>query len=326
MKYLSSIMLFISLMICSCGIPAEAEDSIGAPKIWDSAGHKFISQDALLEKISHKNTLLLGLRPDNENHHQAAQNLIRKLVNAGRKPVILLSTVERDKQNAFTIFAQNIAHRNAKNPKAPLMTDDATGLDILLDWAHSGQPSFPTVKPLFDMAVEKKLSLRAVNFSRYEIGALYSNGLSGLPKDVAPSLRPLLDKPLSRSANAKLMAALQGASCVVLPPAVLDKLSIIRRARDSLFALTITQNMGQSVQSDMTILITSKDHISKDMGVPLYLEALTSPKQNTAKNTEQTISLTFVEVSEEDTKIAPLAPDVDYIWYTHSMPRPVDCP
>ena len=278
MKYSLAILLFIFF---------TSAPGVAGPRIWDRSNQKFISEQSLMDRLAQTRNILMGLQLDNADHYNIAAGLVRKLVAAGRQPTLLLGTIERSKQNAFAIFA--------RRPRKPSEIYDATGLDMLLDWPHSSLEAWATVRPIFDVAMLKKLPLRAVAFSRYEIGKLYHDGPD----------RPLEDVP---DAVKKQMAAeIHKAYCTDLPPEVTDRLIMIDRAQSRLIAQAIKES-----GTGTAILVGPKKYILQDSGVPSYLKKL--------KAGGRTVSLLF---SESGQKI--LNPEVDFIWFTDKIPRPDPC-
>ncbi|MBL4801751.1 MAG: ChaN family lipoprotein [Emcibacter sp.] len=263
------------------------------------ANQKYISQSALLDRLGQSQNILLGIRPDNIRHHELAAKVIENLDKTGLKPVILLGNVEHDKQNAFAIFNQR--HQNSS------LEHDATGLDMLLDWSKSGQSNWAIVRPVFDMAMLRQLSLRAGLFSRYEIGQIYRNGLDGLPQNMADRLRPLLIRPLSDKIRIALNKQTRAEHCGKMPPEIIKKFTTLTRAQNSLFALKMATE-GARTQ----ILIASERNILKDIGVPRILDSLMGP--------DKTISLLFLETGQDMPK-----GKVDYIWHTAARTRLDPC-
>ncbi len=286
MKQIFCIVFFSLLIFVQ---DARSEDG----KIWYVAGQKFISENSLTKHLARSQNILLGLRMDNPDHHVKAAKIIGNLAKKGQKPVILLSYVERNKQNAFAIFTQR--HKNS------LHNNDATGLDMLLDWSSSGQSDWPIVRPVFDMAMLRKLPLKAINFSRYEIGELHRKDLGGLSDDVKSDLMPLI------KIKTKIMQELGKAFCQDLPTEVLAKFAMIHRAQNGLFALAIAETGPEKA-----VLIAARKHVIKDTGVPYILGKLAG--------TDKSISLAFAEVGQD-----MQAENVDYIWYTKKIPPTKTC-
>ncbi|PCI48670.1 MAG: hypothetical protein COB49_05810 [Alphaproteobacteria bacterium] len=169
---------------------------------------------------------------------------------------------------------------------------------MLLDWSRSAQANWAIARPVFDVAMLRKLRLRAIGFSRYEIGELHRGKL---PDDVKSDLLPLSKiKP-------QVALEIQRAYCGRLPPDVLAKFIMIRHAQDGLFALALSEG-----SPERAILIASRQHVIKDTGVPLYLDKL--------GETGRTVSLSFVETGQD---IAD--EQVDFIWYTEKTSQPDPC-
>jgi len=286
MKYSLAILLFIFF---------ASAPGIAGPRIWDRSNQKFISEQRLMDRLAQARNILMGLQTDNPAHYKIAAGIIAKLAAAGRQPTLLLGTIERSKQNAFAIFARR--HRK------PSEIYDATGLDMLLDWPHSGLADWATVRPVFDVAMLKKLPLRAVAFSRYEIGRLYHDGPGGPPEDVPEAVKK------------RMAAEINKAYCTVLPPEVTDRLIMIDRAQSRLIARAIKES-----GTGTAILVGPEKYILQGSGVPSYLAKL--------KAGGRTVSLLFSESGQRPgqrpgQKI--LNPEVDFIWFTDKIPRPDPC-
>ncbi len=309
MKYLIlNLFLTFLVILSSEGAPKEEHNfshKIQPNKIWDIKNGNFISEKDFIRKLGSNYNLLLGIDDKNPEHYQIASTVIRKLSEDKHKPRILLGNVERNKQNAFAIFASR--------QKDPTKIYTATGLDMLLDWQNNGQVSWAVARPVFDVALEKRLSLKAANFSRYEIGQIHKDGLMGLPEDIKASVMPLLSGPLPDSHMNKMRQEIKAHYCLPLPPEDEDKLSLIHRAQNSLFALNLSHKETQA-----TILIAQKDHIAKATGIPFYLHKLDSDRGN--------ISLALIESSPDIDTTTLAQSDVDFIWFTRKRQKSPHCP
>jgi uncharacterized iron-regulated protein len=268
-----------------------------APKIWDTAQEKYISEKTLIKKLGNKPHILIGIRTDNPAHHKLTARLIGKLDTSGKSPVILLGNVERDKQNAFAIFRKR--NENLEQPY------DATGLDMLLDWHNSGQPAWASVRPVFDLAMLKKYPLVARAFSRYEVGQIQRDGLKSLPGDGEEKLRPILSEPLPENINNEFSMEIDRDYCGLLPPKAAARQILIRRAQNGLFALNIIK-AGQKT----AILITEQKYIGKNTGIPRSLVKLTGKNNH--------ISLLFTGERRNNQQ-------TDFIWQTNGPPRADPC-
>lgn len=288
MRYIVTILFFALCLTAPQNVSA-------AEKIWDVTGQKYISEKTLMHSLKQSQNILLGIRTDNGQHYKLAARLIGKLAEAGRDPVIILGNVARNKQNAFAIFAQR--HQKSKQ------VYDATGLDMLLNWAKSGQPEWTIVRPLFDMAMLKRLPLKASGFSRFEIGQIHHDGLGGLPQDIKRQLLPLMSQSISQKAESQIRQDY----CGNLPPKVLERLALIHRAQNGLFALDMTE-----ANHETAVLIAPQKYIVKDTGVPRILQKI--------GDTDKNITLSFVE-SGQNIKDR----QVDYIWYSAAITRPDPC-
>lgn len=292
MRYIFAILFFALCLTAPKNLSA-------AEKIWDVAEQKHISEKSLMNKLLQSRNILLGVQADNRHHHELAAKIIETLDKAGRTPVILLGNIERSKQNAFAIFTQR--HQNSSQPY------DATGLDMLLDWANSGQPLWSAARSLFDMAMLRKLPLKASGLSRYELGEIHRDGPDGYPPDVAGHLRALLIPPLSQQITTQINKEISREYCGNLPPDVVKKFIPATRAQNGLFALAMAGTTPATA-----VLVASRKHILKEAGVPRILDKLVGKGK--------AVTLLFGEKGQD-------MPDeqVDFIWYTAAIPRTDPC-
>ncbi len=304
--------LFILFLLFTFSIPALAKAEKGnitsSEKIWDVTHKKFIVKGDLFKQLDESQTILLGIRQDNPRHQKHAANIIRQLIKAGIKPNIFVSNVERNKQNAFAIFANR--HRNKATEY------DATGLDMLLNWAISGQAAWDIARPVFDVTMLNKLPLYALNLSRYEIGQIHRKALGGLPPDIKPDLAVLLSKPVPEKLAAQITKEIAKDFCGILPPEYLEQLALIQRAQNGIFAQALIK-FHEKTADQKAILISSSKHIMKEQGVPYYLEKL--------KDQAPSISLLFLESETKIPSPGELDLKVDFIWVTPKEPRISPC-
>jgi len=301
---------FIIFLSFTLSLPALANAEkaaiISSERIWDVAHKTFIVKRDLFKQLDKSQTILLGIRQDNPRHQNHAADIIRQLLKA--RPGIFVSNVARDKQNAFAIFASR--HQNKATEY------DADGLDMLLNWAVSGQADWSITRPVFDVAMLNKLPLFALSFSPYEIGQIHHKALDGMPHDVKKGLAALLSEPVSEELAAQITKEIAKGFCGILPPASLEKLSLIQRAQSGIFAQELIQ-FHKRAAHQKAILIASPKHIMEEASVPYYLEKLN------AKSTS--ISLLFLESETEIPTPKELDLKVDFIWVTPKEPRISPC-
>ncbi len=293
MKYFLCIFLITSFFSMAS---ADAKENI-----WDVKRQQFISKESLYQKIFTAQNILLGIEQDNPQHHKLVASILKKLVFKNRKPILLLGNIERDKQNAFAIFRQRHLGNSEKY--------NATGLDMLLSWATSGQPKWSIVSPPFHMAMLKNIPLIAAAFSRYETGNFHRN--NSLPDDIKDDLLPLLAKPVPENVKHSFKAEITKSYCIELPPKVMERTILLERGQNGLFALEI-HKLNRMQPTATTVLLTGQKNILTDIGVPVFLDQL--------KSKGKTISLSFMEENN-----VSLQQNIDYVWYTDSVSRPSPC-
>ncbi|PHZ85532.1 ChaN family lipoprotein [Paremcibacter congregatus] len=290
MKTIGIIVLLLVQMSGLLPGPAMAQTPDSATPIWDRQTKKFISQKQLHKKIVPATALLLATDLKTPVPvHQIIQ-IIRHLESHNRNPALILSMIERDKQNAFQIITQRNKNEN--------LTAESRGLEILLTWNNSGKPLWQQIKPLFDFAYEKSLPLIAADFARHEVGSIHQRGLSGLPDDVKTALLPALQPPLPPADVIRHKARLKGDFCLDLPAETVDKLILAHRSRTALYS-HILQEQRQQFPDQIPVLITTTDHRVKEAeGLPL-------------------IRIAFQETLDGS--------DADFVWLTTTSDRPDLC-
>lgn len=283
-------------------------------KIWDVAGQKYISQNDLFNTLKKSTAVLLGVKQDNPAHHKLTANIIEKLSKSGGSWGIFLSHIERDKQNAFHIFKQR--YQNSEK------IYDATGLDMLLDWSRSNIVSWAKARPVFDIAMIKKLPLHAIDFSRYEVGQIHHDGLTGLPTDISSDVLPLLSKPLPTSIKQALVNHINQNNCNILPPGVIEKFITIQRARNALFAVSLAHFLEtgspREARRKRGLLIAEAQEIRNNGALSQNIDQLGIRRP--------IYSLELRETNTGHPQAPQTGSKVDFIWYTDKFSRAVPCP
>ena len=261
-------------------------------KIWDVKAGAFVAQSALDKSLSVARFVLLGERHDNPDHHRLQARVIDQLVQAGRKPAVVLEMLEVGQQGAINDYVGR--------PGA-----SAAGFGAALAWEKSSWPAFAEYEPIFAAAFTHQLPILAGNLARTDAKALVKQGLGALPAERVSELR--LASALPAPLEASLLDELRGSHCGQLPETLWAPMALAQRARDAQMAQVLTVAGAR----DGAVLIAGGGHARLDRGVPYHL-ALATPGVTVA-------SLVFREVqhgaAEPQAYVAEEGP-FDYVWFT----------
>src|SRR5690242_17454911 len=109
--------------------PGLGHDHALTGRIWDTAHERFVTMDALAAAASGARFILLGERHDHTEHHAFQAWLVRRVLEAGRRPAIAFEMLDVTQAPAL---AQHLA-------AAPR---DAAGLGDAVGWGRSGWPAW----------------------------------------------------------------------------------------------------------------------------------------------------------------------------------------
>lgn len=306
------IIAIFCLLLNGFGLAAFAGNK---DQIWSPSQQRFISEKQLIQKLRQSRYIILGENHDNPAHHRLQAHLMKQVLKSGRRPAVVFEMLDRDKQNAITIFKKRFVST------APISNDplpqrhDATGLDVLLDWQNSGWPDWQMYKPLFDIAFLNELPIGASNFSRYDIGQMHQKGFDGMPTELASILRPLLDKKMPDPLLNVLSDDIREGHCNMLPDNLIPRFVDIQRARDAAFAYAMIEQETKH-QTDGAILITGNGHARREIAVPRYLNDLREDARVIAIGLIARSESAAPDLDNEDLKY------FDYVWFTEEVARP----
>ena len=296
MKHNNIIIFFIFSILCQ--VPAAQTKE----KIWDFSARKNIPEKLFFTDISQNKIILINGESDNPDHYRLKTDIIQALIHRRKPLTLFFGDIERSKQNAFHIFRQKYLNTET--------TYDATGLDILLDWPHTGRPKWRLVKPVFDLAMIKKLPIKAVKLSRYDMGLIFNQGKTGLPEDLKGQLLPLLSQKLPEKITAHQKAIIVKKFCATLPEETINKLSL----SDQIQAAYLAHSLSKLPENSSGVLITGEDHWTKNSALTHYLTKLGLQDR-----------VIIIEFNDTGKKHPQPELSVDYIWYTTQFPRKDPC-
>jgi len=301
---LTALRLSAILLACVTGLAGCAVSRVSladhplAGKVWDVAAERFIEPAEAERRIAAADIALLGETHDNPVHHSIQLRLLRRAVDAGRRPALVMEQIDTEWQEAVD-SAQAV--RGA----------DATAI------AAAGKVSpgwhWREYAELVTLALERRLKVVAANLSRARTRTIAAEGLAALGSGEPERLGLEPGWPAPR--RAAMRRLLVEGHCGDDSP-VIDKLVDVQRARDAVMADTILKTAA-----DGAVAIIGRGHARADLGVPLYLSGRT--------NGRAVVSLGMVEVSPQ--RLSPREYDEtaagthDLVWFTPRAEREDQC-
>lgn len=269
----------------------QGRDHPLAGRIWLTAEGRWAAIDDLVTLAAKSDWVMLGEKHDNPDHHALQAYLVRRLIAAGRRPVVAFEQFEADKGDI-------IVRHLRKHPK------DAAGLGAATGWDRTGWPDWRQYSPIAQAALDAGLPLVAANIPAEEARAMARR------QPVTPERveELALDQPLPKALHDALLDEIRNSHCGMLPEHAVGSMAMAQRARDGGMARAMML-AAQRGPKDGGVLITGNGHARKDRGVPSVLARLT-PKG-------KVFAIAFLEV--QDDGVDPqqyLEVPYDALWFT----------
>lgn len=244
-----------------------------------------VDPEALAGVMKAHRIVLLGEVHDNPAQHAARAAALRRWVETGARPAILMEQFDRERQPEID--------RALDVPTAT--PDGVIAAGVAGDPAQAGW-SWPFYRPYIALALEYRLPLLAVNVSRADVRRIVAEGLQ------ADGFDPVVPDDI-RKAQAEAIVA---GHCGRIDAAGADRLVAAQVARDQFMAHAIEVAREQGA-----VLLAGNGHVRRDIGVPRWLEPATR---------RQAVSIGLVESADE----AP-AGAFDRAWKTVAAIRTDPC-
>ena len=255
-------------------------------KIWDVPTQAFIDRGELERRISAARFVLLGETHDNPDHHRLQAEVIAAATKGDRRPAVVLEMLDANIQSSIDALL-------AKIP------DDVDHFGAAVQWQKTGWPPYAMYRPIFEVALGKRLPIVAAGIGRADAMNMYK-GAWQLDPDIAA--RQGLDQPLPDALRKALLEELVEAHCGHLPEHMVGYMVDIQRARDALLA----DRLEQTVTLGGGILIAGRGHVRTDRAVPAYLKR---------RNVVDVLTIGFVEANPESHPPGQDAP-YEVVWFT----------
>jgi uncharacterized iron-regulated protein len=267
--------------------------------VWDVAANQAISANVLIDRSRTADIVLLGETHDNPAHHRIQNAVLNALSDAGSKPSLVMEQFDFEQQPQIDMA----------------MSPETSRTESLLQLKHTMAAGWewPQYQVLIATAKDHQLPLRAANLSRNRLQQVSRQGFSALGS--GESTRLALDAGWSEAQEAQLEKDIVDGHCGMLPVTAAPAVARAQRARDAMMADALL-----NVRSGMAVAILGREHVRRDLSVPLYL-ATRAPKR-------KVIAVGLIELDDiqkpDDDLMATLGSRYDYLVLTAPVHRTVD--
>lgn len=217
-------------------------------KIYAGPTRQPLTLDEVKQQAAQARFVLLGEIHTNPDHHRFQAEILQHMIDQGRRPAIVIEMITRAQQPVLDFFAAN-------------PTDNADDIAARLEWGKSGWPDFAMYKPIFEIALQHRLALRAGNLEKSTIRRLGGRVGSKLSDDERDQLG--LNTPLAAETSKSLLKEIAESHCNMMPETVLPLMVDIQRARDHVMASALIDPANK----DGAVLIAGAGHTRLDWGV-----------------------------------------------------------
>ena len=239
--------LVLACLISACATPVVQQTGF-TETVWDVAANQAITPELLVERSRTADFVLLGETHDNPVHHRIQNWLLREL-STSKNVSLVMEQFDFEQQAA--IDAAMAATSGSVQQLKQIM---ATGWE------------WPLYQPLIDTAKDRHLPLIAANLSRSRLQQVSRQGFAALGAGESSRLR--LDDGWTEAQQTQLEKDIIEGHCGMLPATAVAAIVRAQRARDAMMADALLH-----VQSGTAVAIFGREHVRRDLSVPLYLAA-----------------------------------------------------
>lgn len=194
--------------------------------------------------------VLLGEVHDNPVQHALRADALRRRLQDGARPALLMEQFDREQQAAID--------RVLARPGA-----DADAV-IAAAWPQGGAGwAWPLYRPFITLALQYRLRLVAANVSRADTRRVIAGGLA------AAGFEPEVPADIAAAQAAAIVAS----HCGQVDDALARKLMLAQVARDQFMARQLVAHAQGGA-----VLLAGNGHVRRDIGVPRWLPAPWQPR------------------------------------------------
>lgn len=292
----------------SPSLPETPEDTRLAGRIFDVASGTFLTEQEFAWRLIGPRFVLLGEHHDNPGHHVIQARILELLLASGIRPVVALEMLSTDRSGAV---------RDCHAPPRCGVEE----FRYAVEWDASGWPDWEVYRPIFEVAINAGLELRAADIptSAMRIIASPSTTREDVRDEWLQALR--LDRPMAADQLRELEREIREAHCHLLPASLIPTMATAQRARDAHLAMTTER--AATAPGTVVVLIAGLGHTRNDRGVPTYFA---NPMAR-----QLTLSVGLVEVDGSLRAPADAAAafggvyPFDVVWFTETVERENPC-
>lgn len=220
--------------------------------------------------------LLLGEVHDNPDGHARRYAWLEARVDAGWRPTIAMEQFDRDRQ--------------ADLDRA--LAECADAACVIRRAEPEGQRwEWPLYAPVIELALARRLPLRAANLSRADASRVVREGYRAALDDATIASFGL-DRPLARDLADGQRRAIDEGHCQQLPASIAEGMVRAQVARDVWMAKVVAAEAGRG---DGVALLAGNGHVRRDLGVPRWLEGTAGARAFSVGFVEEPAEGTFDE-------------------------------
>lgn len=220
--------------------------------------------------------LLLGEVHDNPDGHARRYAWLEARVDAGWRPTIAMEQFDRDRQ--------------ADLDRA--LAECADAACVIRRAEPDGQRwEWPLYAPVIELALARRLPLRAANLSRADASRVVREGYRAALDDATIASFGL-DRPLARDIADGQRRAIDEGHCQQLPASIAEGMVRAQVARDVWMAKVVAAEAGRG---DGVALLAGNGHVRRDLGVPRWLEGTAGARAFSVGFVEEPAEGTFDE-------------------------------
>ncbi|WP_280152187.1 ChaN family lipoprotein [Piscinibacter sp. XHJ-5] len=202
---------------------------------------------------------LLGEVHDNAEHHRQRAAVMRRAVEAGWRPALVMEQFDIDRQQHI-----DSSRRERPQDAAHLIAQSAT--------PRAGW-NWDAYRPLVELALQHELPLVAGNLPRAQAMRLVREGTDavlGAARAEALGLNRAPDSEWQAAQEREIDAG----HCGTLPRALWGGMVRAQAARDAVMAQLLQQHATRGA-----VLLAGNGHVRRDIGVPRWLDASTASRR-----------------------------------------------
>lgn len=244
---------------------AGAADAPIAPealegRIYRAEDLRELQPDELLARFDEARVIYLGEKHDNAHHHERQLEVLRLLVERGRRPAIGFEVFSVDQTSTLMGYA---TWKAPKSQMASGLPPPEQRLRNALGWDEAHDDNWSFYGPLLEFAREEGLIVFGIDLPRALRRRIARAGIDGLTNVERRQLHPSGFDPGAYADYVR--ARLRHMHCGHGSDAYIERLYATWRVRNDTMAMAITETATQ-IEGEPVVVITGAGHVLHDMG------------------------------------------------------------